>query len=819
MTAREAASSLVYDLRFALRGLRHDRAFSLAAILTLALALALNVVAFTIMDAMLFRGLPLARRSDRLVYLGMLKPSGLQHFPGPLLYSDFQAWRSQTQAFEGLAFAGQGGPILLRDNEGRSFDMDVQRVSANAFALLGIRPMLGRDFVAADEAPGAAPVALLDYRFWASRFDKRADIVGATVHINGTPTTVIGVMPEGFVFVYEQNLWMPLADTPALHRKGFEGTAFARLRDGATLPEARAELDTINRRLEAADPATPRGVPSVLTYSQNYLTPDAPTIYGSLWAGSWFVLLIACANLTNLTLVRTMARWREFSIRVALGAGLGRMVRQIVAESLMLAGAAGALAWWITNWSMRAWAVATASRYLALDYRVDSATLAYLVTISVVAAILFSLAPVARVLHLSLSGALTGEARGVTQSLRGKRLAAGLVVGQMTLAIVLLSGAGVLVRSFEKIVGADTGVHDPEHVLVGFTRLPSDKYPSAAARLQYFDRLAARVRTIQGIEGESVSSTFPSRTTRPRRFEIEGRPDAPDGGDYAQFLTAGSDYFRVMGTAAISGRDFNDGDRAAAPPVAVVNQSFAATFWPGDEPLGKHIRLTDGNTAGEWRTVVGVVPNIMQGDATRQSFKPVVYVPFRQQPSAGAFFFARTSVPPTQVARAVRAEVQKLDPSVIVEDFATLKSRFAFDRDYMDFDHSELGKHALVAPVFAAIALLLAAIGLTAVIAHSVTQRTKEIGVRMAIGAAALDISRMILREGMSPVVIGMMLGLAASLAVNRILQSQLIGVTPYDPVTMAGASALLILVALAACQIPARRAMRVDPVVALRHE
>jgi putative ABC transport system permease protein len=276
----------------------------------------------------------------------------------------------------------------------------------------------------------------------------------------------------------------------------------------------------------------------------------------------------------------------------------------------------------------------------------------------------------------------------------------------------------------------------------------------------------------------------------------------------------------VLGASAISGRDFNDGDRASALPVAIVNQSFAATFWPAEEPLGKRLRSLDPNMPTVWRTVVGVVPNIMQGDALRQRFKPLAYVPFEQEPAPRrALFLVRTAVRPDQVAQTVRAEVQRLDANVSLEDFDTLKARFAFDRDYMDSQHSELKKHAAVAPIFALIALMLAAIGLYAVIAHSVSQRTKEIGVRMAIGAAAADIRRMVLAEGMLPVVIGMILGMAASFAVNRILQSQLVRVSPYDPATMAVTPVVLIVVAVLACQVPARRATRIEPVVALRHE
>src|SRR5882762_4533440 len=435
---RRFLEGFVYDLRFALRGLRRDWAFTLAGIAMLALAIGLNVTVFTVLNAMVFRGLPFAERSDRLVYMDQRKASGAR---APVLYPDFEAWRSQAQAFEGLPFGGGGGPITLRVGDGRPIDMAMDRLSANTFGLLGVRPLLGRDFVPADEVPGAAPVAIISYRFWESRFGKRADIVGSIVHINDAPATIIGVMPDGFVLVYEQSLWMPLAHGPEL-----KGSVFGRLRDDATADRARAELETINQRLEAADPATDRHVLiSVLTYSQAHVGPDAATIYGWLWAGAWFVLLIGCANLANLTLVRTMGRWREFSTRIALGASQGRMMRQIFIESLMLSGAAGAFGWWITGWSVRTWAVTTASRYLALDYSVDAGIFVYLVAISIAAATLCALAPIGRVVQLGVSGALTADARCVTQGPRGKHLGALLVAGQTTLDVVLLCGAGVLV--------------------------------------------------------------------------------------------------------------------------------------------------------------------------------------------------------------------------------------------------------------------------------------------------------------------------------------------------------------------------------------
>jgi putative ABC transport system permease protein len=809
--------SFLCDIRYSLRGLRRDRAYTLTAIVTLALAIGLNVTVFAVMNTMLFRGFPLVQRNDRLVYIQEHYPSGT----GNITYLDFEDWRAQAHSFDGMAFVGEKS-ISVTYGEGRSVDASAFTISSNAFGLFGVKPTLGRDFVPADEASGAAPVVILNHRFWENQFGGRRDVVGTSVLVNKAPATVVGVMPEGFDFPTQFDVWMPYVRGPEVNQRAPEAfLAVARLRDGINLREARAELETINRRLETAYPATNRGVvPKVDTYSQSWIGPDAPVIYGSLWVAAWFVLLIACANLANLTVARTVGRWTDFSTRIALGAGRGRMMRHIFVESLTLTSVAGFLGWWITRWGVRTWAVETASIYQILDYTLDSGTLAYLVAISLAAAILFSLAPMGRVLQIGVKSALRSDAPGVTLGPRGKHLAAVLVAVQMALAIVLLSGAGVLVRSLMNVVSANIGVRDPENVLVGLLSLPSEKYPSPATRLGYIDRFEAKVRAIPGIEDESVASNIPVNSGNQRTFEIEGRPNPPDGGEAVQFLSVGSDYFRVVEAPAISGRDFNGGDRTATLPVAIVNQSFAASYWPREQPLGKRLRYIDRRKPSEWLTVVGVVPNIMQGDPTRRQFKPLVYSPYRQASTVlGVNFLLRTGVPPEQVAQAVRLEIQKLDPDVTLRKFTTLKASFGFDPNRMDRGHSEMGKYAAVAPIFALMALLLAAVGLYAVIAHSVSRRTKEIGVRMAIGAAAGHVRKMVLREGMLPVAIGLVVGLGSSFAVNRILQSQLVGVSPYDLATMTGATVILLAVAFLACRIPARRAMKTDPAVALRYE
>jgi putative ABC transport system permease protein len=805
----------VQDLRFSLRTLRRDRLFAIVAIAMMACAIALNVAVFTVMDAMLFRGYPLVHRNERLLYLQERFPSGRCC----IAYPDFEAWRTQARTFEGMAFVSER-PITIRDAQARPVDTLAFTVTANTFGLLGVPPLLGRDFVAADQVPGANPVAILNYRFWQNRFDGRADVIGETVYIDRAPATIIGVMPEHFDFPTRENLWMPLVLVPELReRRVIQFMAVGRLRDGATRQQARTELETINRRLEASYPETNRGVfPELHSYSEAISGPDARVVWGSLWVGSWFVLWVACGNLANLLLVRTAGRWREFATRIALGAGQARMVRQILLEMLVLAACAGGLAWWLVEWGVRTWADMTASIFQVLDYRVDFSTCAYLLMVSAVTALLASVPATIRVLQVGESGGLRGDARGITQGRHAKRLAGGLIASQMALAIVLLVGSGVLVRSLIKIVEADTGVRDAGHVLVTAIRLPSGEYSTLPARLNYFERLRTEVRSLPGVEAEALGSTVPARGVNVRDIDIEGRP-ASLTGDAVQFLTVSAGYFHVMGVPALTGRDFNDGDRVGTLPVVIVNRSFAERFWLGEQAIGKHLRVVAQAGPVIWLTVVGVAPNIMQGDATRQQFRPLVYIPFRQQPSTRAFLFVRTAVAPGAVAQGVRAEAQALEANAIVGDPTTLQKTFAFDRDSMDPEHSELGKHAVVALVFAVIALLLAAVGLYSVIAHSVAQRTREIGVRMAIGASSGDVRRLILRDGMAPVAIGIVLGLAASVIANRILQSQLVGVSPYDVSMMTLAPSALTIVALLACYVPARRAMSVDPAVALLHE
>ena len=817
-THLELADELLLDVRQALRlFLGRDLPFALTVVTMLMLAISLNVMTFTLMRAMLFRGLPLVKEPQRLVMIQEISPDGRRGVSFP----DFEEWAAQVRSFDGMLFVAGSPRIQFIDDVGRPADLAPFKVTAGTFGLLGVHPLLGRDFVAADDAAGAPLVVILNHRFWVSRFDKRADIVGKTVHIDGVPAMVIGVMPEHFEFPSQADFWMTAGTIPTLRQRGADSggyMALGRLRPGTTVQKARTEIDLVHRRLQDAYPETNRRkLIDVVDNAHSHAGPNAPVIYLSLWGGACFVLLIACANVSNLALLRTIGRWREFSTRMALGGGYWRLARQMLVEHAILIAAGGALAWRATTWGIGAWAASTASPYQILDYSIDSTTIAYLAAVSVVSALLCSITPMVRLTQLSERAAIASHARGVTQPMRSRRLSAGLVAGQMALAIILLSGAGVLVRSLQNIVGAETGVREPERILVGAIRLPSITYPTRAKRAAYIRQLEGI--SVPGVENVAVASALPASGGRMTGFDIEGAPPRSDGGDYAQLIAISPAYFSVTGVTPVAGRTFSADDRMSSPLVAMVNESFAAKFLAGREPIGLRVRFEGVATSREWRTIVGVAPNIMEGDAIRQEFKPVLYAPIDQEPTPRPRVLARTLVLPRQSARPFRAAIKQLDRDATLEEFQTLTASFAFDGDYMDLQHMELGKNAAIAPVFAAVALLLAAIGLYSVIAHSVGQRTQEIGIRVAIGATVSDIRRLVLREGLTPTWIGIASGLTGSLAVNRILQSQLVDVSPHDPLTITGAIVVLTGVALIASHVPARRATRIDPIVALRHE
>ncbi len=794
------------DIRFGLRALAKNPGFTALAVAMLALGIGVNATVFTVADAVLFKGFPTVAGNDRLLYIS--------NGGCCISYPDFLDIRAQAKSFQGMGIT-HGIGSALNDGAGYAQRVEITEVSAATFKTVGRRPIMGRDFLASDQLPGAAPVAILSYGFWVRRYGKDPNIVGHAIHLNGALTTIAGVMPRGLSFPQTVDMWVPLVETAAVMNRAQTYTwfAFGRLRDGVTFASAKAETEGIIRRLETEYPVTDsRQHLVVQNFAQFFIGANAALIYGTMWGAVAFVLLIACANLANLMLARAIGRSREISVRIALGAGRWRIIRQLLIESLMLSCAGGALGWWLAKWGVRAYQLAMAQKesWLILDYALDQRVLAYLIAISIGTGLLFGLAPALRLSGLDVNATLKDGGRGATGG-RAKHLSALLVTGEMALAVVLLAGAGVMIRSFLKIHNASIGV-DANNVLVGELAPPASRYPTAEARLSFFERLETRIQAIPGVESAVLADSLPSWGSRRLEYELAGEAPAGDRGrPKVSTLPISPSYFRALRASILAGRDFNDHDNAQSAPVAIVNQRLASQFWPGQNALGQRIRVFDGNGPSPWLTVVGLASNIIQNDQTRQRVDPVVYVPFRQRTPGEAWVLARTAIPAEDLETAFHDAVRSLDTDLPLYGPMSLIRRLE--------GYSDNRFYGGLLLIFAAIALLLASIGLYTVVAHAVSRRTQEIGIRMAIGANAHDIRRLVFRQGMIPLAAGLAIGIAGALGVNRILKSVLVNVSPADPLTFVITAGVLILAAALGCWIPARRAMRVDPVVALRHE
>jgi putative ABC transport system permease protein len=804
------------DVRWAFRALSKNPGFTAATLTILALGIGVNAAVFTVTKAVLFQGFRLVNRNDRILYIHSQK--GGQY--SGVSYPDFQDWRAQAKSFDGIGAAADLR-ITLNDQSGFPERYTATRITANAFRLLGQQPVLGRDFSPSDEITGAAPVAILSYRFWEHRYGKDSAIIGQTLRFNGEPpAVVIGVMPEGFSFPQNQDLWLPLVPAPDLLRRDARDLwfAFGRMADGVSRESARAELETIASQLASAYPRTNQGqVPRLNSFSEFFIGPNATLIYGAIWGAVGFVLLIVCANVANLLFARAIGRSPEISLRIALGAGRWRIIRQVLVESLVLSGIGSTLGWGIARWGVRAYELATNPqtgewRRDLLDYSMDYRVFAYLIAISLGVGLLCGLAPALRFSRLDLNTVLKNSGRG---SGRRTRLPGILVIGEVALAIVLLAGAGAMVRSFLKVATADLGVRTG-NVVTMFLHLPEAKYSRRETQNSFFEHLKTRLEAIPGVESVSVGLPPGSGMPGRRAYELasdDARLDAERRPTVAA-ITIGPDYFRTLGATVRSGREFTNADRVPGVLAAVVNQRFASEHWPEQTAVGQRFRVFSGATPGAWLTVVGVVSNIVYA-TDRQEIAPVVYLPYAQTPRGGDMsVLIRTSVRAGGLTTGLRHEIGALDSDIPI----WLGPYDLADQLASGGLYGNIRNHAVLLLIFAALALLLASIGLYAVIAQSVSQRTREIGVRIAIGATARDILGLVFKLGMLPTAIGLIIGLAASVAVTRVLSSELVQVSPSDPATLAAASAVLICSAMLGCWIPARRARRVDPMVALRH-
>ncbi len=783
----QSIEAFLQDIGYSLRTLRRRPIFTLVAVAMLALGIGINAAVFTVVNAALFKGWPLVERNDRIVEVTTNKY---------VSYADFEDWRSQARSFEGMAMPR--GRFHTLDNGGAAPQTwFTTAVTANTFQLLGVKPFLGRDFLPSDEQPGAPSVIILNYAVWVSQFGANPAIVGKTAKLDGLPATVIGVMPKGFSFAYPmtQDLWMPLVPPAGARARAttFGGPfAFARLRDGVTLEQARAEMETIGRRLAKAYPRTNQGVvPVVNSFEEWFIGSDARTLYKGMWVAVGFVLLIVCANVANLLVEQAVSRAHEISIRLALGAGRWCIVRQFVAESLLLSIAGGLIGWGIAVACVRIYELAQVHPDV-LSYTIDGRVLLYLIAVSVGTGLIGGLATAA---HL-------------TRSKPAKRLSRVFVAAEMVLAVVLLASAGVIGRSFLNVYTADVGVKTANILATATPDLPPERYPDAKTWSPFYRDLLARLQALPGVRSAALGA-IPGLTISPVAYELEGAPDVE--GKLRPTVAgsaAGPAYFRTLGAGIIAGREFDDSDRASSLPVAIVNRRFAEQNWPGEVPLGKRLRLLPGTA---WLTIVGVVSNITANDPALQTFPPVVYVPYQQKPGPFMPVLIQTSVAPGSLVNAVKRQIYAMDPDLPIPRIMPLP-------EWLGLSYGFQRNVTALFVVFAIIALVLASVGLYATVSYSVSRRVREIGIRMAIGATDGDILALVFRQGILPVSAGLTIGLAVSFAVNRVLKSQLVGVSPADPIALLAASAVLILCAALGCWIPARRAARVDPAVAVKH-
>jgi len=800
--------SLLHDIRHACRGMRRSPGFTAITVMTLAIGIGINAAVFTVARASLFKGFPLVKNGDRIVYLTTNRNA--------VRYPDFLDWRAQAASFEGIALV-RGVFTTLSGDSGAPATYFTTEITTNAFQLLGVTPMLGRDFVASDQEAGAAPVVILRHDIWRSRFGQDPNIIGRTVRLNGVPTTIVGVMPPSFSFAENQSLWIPLVPaSAALTRDTFYARyAFGRLAVGATIESARVEMDTIGRRLAATYPRTNGNlVPVVRDFGEFFIGASATAAYAALWGAAGFVLLIACSNVANLLLQRAIGRSRDIAVRIALGASRGRILRQLLVESLLLSGVAGVVGWWIAQAAVRAYTLARGGGVMTdvLSYTLDSRVLTYLAAITIATGLLVGVPATIRLTRSSVNRSLRASGPGFTEGMGGRRLSDVLVTVEVALTLMLLSGAGLMTRSVLAVYSAEVGVNT-SNVLTMSMYIPSEQYPDAASRVGFYQRLVTRLESVPGVESVALGTAPPTEAIARSGYELAGADAVEEEArPTVAHLAVSPDYWRTLQARVVSGREFSDLDQASTLPVAIVNQTFAARNWPREDAVGRRLRMHLDGVPQEWLTVVGVASDIVQDDRTRQERKAVVYVPYQQRPSQNMFVFARTRVAPENLAPTFASQVYEMDANLPVPTPMPLALRF--DRAYA-FERNLLMAFLL----FATVALLLAVVGLYATVAHSVSRRIQEIGIRMAVGATTRDIRRLVFRQGALPLGIGLVTGLAASLAVTRVLESVLVRVSPVDPATLVAVSLVMIIPAALGCLLPARHAVRVDPVVALRYD
>jgi putative ABC transport system permease protein len=804
-----AIEDLRRDVRYAVRTLSRTPGFTLAALLALAVGIGANTAVFSVVNGVLLRPLPYAD-PDRLVMIFTSRPHSGR---GNASVAEFLDWKSASRSFETLDAVDQSRFTLTGDGE--AVQVSALSVTATFFETLKARPLLGRTFATGEDQPGRDPTVVLSERLWRQRYAANPDIVGKSVILEGRPHTVIGVMPASFEFWQRDvEAWAIFPLRPPTRRGPHLLRGLARLRPGVAPSEAAAEMEMIARNVERANPKDYANLRFPVVPLREVIVGEIRPLLWVLSGAVVLVLLIAVSNVANLMLARATARRRETAVRLSIGASRGRLVRQFMTESVLLSLAGGALG------TALAMSAVTALRSLGPqelprlgEIQVDGRVLAFTVLVSLASAILFSLAPTLTASAVSLSERLKSGARAGESRSQGRARGV-LVVAQVTLSIMLLIGAGLLIRSFTELGRVDPGfAAPPDRVLTLLVSLSGPRFDKPDVRSMFWDELLTRVRALPGVEAASISLTIPPYGTEFDDYEIEGKP-LPMGEEHPSVPVpfVSHDYRKTLGIPLLRGRWFNEGDRADTPRVTVISESMARKHFSGEDPVGRRMKYGGPNqTSHPYMEIVGVVGDVKYLGLGRHSGAVFYELNFRM-PLRDMWLLVRTQDEPQPLVAAVRREIHGLDPNVPVDRVSTMAQALAGSLALPRF-------RSVLMTVFAASALLLSAIGIYGVIAYSVAQRTQEIGVRMALGATSVGVIRMVLGQGGRLAIKGIALGVGGAVGLTRFLERMLFGIEPLDSITFACAVLVIGAVAIVACTVPALRAARVDPVTALRQE
>ena len=804
---------MLQDFRYALRVIARERWVSAVIVGALALGIGVNATGFTLVNGVLLRGRSLI--PSRQVYA--LSWNGPQARHHAFSYPEFEHWRARNRSFV-LFAAVVEQTMSVSDDRGLPEQVYGARVTEGAFTVFGQQPQLGRVFTADDRRKEAAPVAVIAHHVWRNRYGGDPKVLGATLRVNGSPAAIVGVMPSGLRFPGNAEIWLPLVPTAAQEsRTNRQLLVFARTAPGVSRRQADAESLVIAQELIASYPAETKGFSSVFVESvpDRFVGVEARMMFLVMMTAVTFVLLIACANVANLLLARSAYRTREIALRMVLGATRLRVIRQLLIESVVLGIAGGLLGLLLAHAGVRLFeaAILDNTRPFWIVFAVDFSVAGYVALICILTAIVAGLAPALQVSGRNSSDTMKDGGRGTVGGIRSRRFSSALVVTQLVLTVILLAGAGLMVRSFYNLRAVDIGFN-PEHVLTMRLQAPAAKYATAESRRALHEQLESRIAAVPGIDAVALTTVVPPLNGEERDVEVEGRVT---GGNppTVSVVRISLQFFDVLERRMMSGRMLAPADSAAGSPGVLINERFARQLFENENPIGRRIRFVSGQPSARvpkepWRIIVGISPFIRHSGTRDLLSDAVVYLPLASEPVFSPRIMVRTQLPPATVIDDIRRAVQTIDSDQPVFRVQTIQELLGEQQ----WPYSAFGG---AFAIFALVGLVLASVGLYALMAYSVTQRTAEIGVRMALGANTAAVSWLFLRRGLTQVAIGLTLGLAGAFALTQVLRTTLVGVTSGDPLTFAGAVVVICSVATVACLIPVRRAARVDPAIALR--